>query len=327
MDPNALSFWGLDLGGWRFAEGPQRSGPLTVWPLLGPEHAGRFASPLSGLKLEGVKGYGNLTLENSTGAGLAIVPLHIGYIQDQAQNHALCRSAFIGPGQKLLFEDACCVQQAQGGYLEGREQWFFVLPVELREEALKLRGQKSYQKLWRSISALNERYGMEGKGHLEQIVCRERAYLTQFASRFELTPGQTGALFFFGDVLAGVELAPSAEYFAEVFTALICFCYGPLAMRRERARSKEQRSAPAPFAAATLPELRQALSQSRRATQERLLEALRKLPQERFKRQEEERYLKLRLSTLEGQGFLGQVVEEEGKLLYASLTTRARLLE
>ena len=66
----------------------------------------------------------------------------LGYIQDKAQNHALCRSAFIAAGQKLMFEDACCVQASQGGDLEEHEQWFFILPLQLREKALQLRGEE-----------------------------------------------------------------------------------------------------------------------------------------------------------------------------------------
>src|ERR1041384_5428821 len=155
---DTLQFFGEKLSGYHVGS-VQRSGVMSVLPLFGPDHGAQFASPLSGLKLAGVKGYGNITLESSAERGVAIVPLHIGYIQDQAQNHALCRSGFIGSGQKVLFEDACCVQQAQGGYLESKEQWFFILPLELREEALKLRGLKSYSKLWGGISRLNEKFG------------------------------------------------------------------------------------------------------------------------------------------------------------------------
>src|ERR687886_2746329 len=126
---------------------PQQSGTLTVLPMFGADNDSRFVSPLSGLKLTQVRGYGNMELSNPSETGIAIVPLHLGYIQDRAQNHALCRSAFIGAGGKLMFEDACCVQASQGGYLEAREQWFFVLPLQLRAEALALRGKKGFDKL------------------------------------------------------------------------------------------------------------------------------------------------------------------------------------
>src|SRR5262245_35802876 len=125
----------------------------------------------------------------------------MGYIQDKRQNHALCSSGFIGAGQKRMFKDACCVQSGQGGYLEGREQWFFVLPLALREEALSLRGTESYGKLWPAISRLNQRFGLDARGHLEQIISGERGYFTQYASRFELVAGQRGALFFLREKL------------------------------------------------------------------------------------------------------------------------------
>jgi hypothetical protein len=83
---------------------------------------------------------------------VAIVPLHIGYVQDAAQNQALCRSGFIGAGQTVMYEDAACVQESQGGYLKGQEQWFFVLPLPLRARALELRGHRGFGKLWKDIS-------------------------------------------------------------------------------------------------------------------------------------------------------------------------------
>jgi hypothetical protein len=318
--PLVLKSLGLAVRGF----GPvQQSGPLSVLPVFGPEHDGRFASPLTGLKLGGVvRGYGNVELHNTSSRGVAIVPLHVGYIQDRAQNHALCRSALVGAGQKRLFDDACCVQQSQGGYLESKEQWFFVLPLSLREEALRLRGQKNYGKLWPAIARLNQRLGMEDRGHLEQVLCRRRPVLTQYQSRFELLPGQTGALFFLHDRLVGVEIAPGADWFEEVWMPLVCFCYGAAALEMEE-RAPAASALPEPFPARSLPELRQQLADARRRRQERLYEVLARTPAERFDRREEERYLDLRLHTAVGEYFAGQYVEEEGRVVYASLFARA----
>jgi hypothetical protein len=302
----------------------QRSGALTVLPLFGPDGDGKFAPPLSGLKLSKVKGYGNVELENPTGAGVAIVPLHIGYIQDRAQNHALCRSAFIGAGAKLTFTDACCVQQSQGGFLHEAQQWFFILPLPLREEALGLRGTSNYGKLWTAISRLNEEFGFAGRGHLEQIVCRERSYLTQYVSRFELLSGQTGALFFLGDRLAGIEIAPSARYFAEIWMPLVCFCYGTAAMRMERQDGKIPASMP--FSAGDLAGLRRELERSRAVGDEELRRAARDIPEQSFQVTEEERYLDLRLGTAIGRDFAGQIVHDGGRLVYASLFAKRETL-
>jgi hypothetical protein len=304
--------------------GPQRSGPLTMVPLFGPDHGPQFVPPLSGLKLAGVRGYGNVDLHNPAPDGVAILPLHVGYIQDQAQNHALCASGFLGAGQKRLFEDACCVQQAQGGYLESKEQWFFVLPLALREEALALRGQKNFGKLWPAISRLNDRFGLQQRGHLEQLVCRQRPVLTQYQSRLELQRGQTGALFFLGDRLVGVELAPNAAYFREAWMPLACFCYGTAALERERLQT--ERPPALPFPANSLAELRDELAQSRRERDNRVLGWLAATPAQEPQRREEERYLGLRLYTAEAEHFTGQYVEDEGRLVYASLTARASWL-
>ena len=320
MDGHDLALRGFDLAPYRFGL-PQRSGAMTVVPVFGPDQDGRFAGPLSGLKLSRVRGYGNLELSNPGEKGVAIVPLHMGYIQDRAQNHALCRSGFIAPAGKVMFEDACCVQAAQGGYLEGREQWFFILPLQLRDEALALRGLKGYSKLWPAIERLNGQFGLPSRGHLEQIISRERPVLTQYQSRFERLAGQTGALFFLGARLAGLEIAPSAAYFAEVWMALVCFCYGVAALQWERQATL---SVPerAPLGGRTLGELRAALERSRRDVEDEVRGWLAATPPERFEPREEERFLGLRLHTVSGANFAGQYVEEAGRLVYASLFAR-----
>ena len=86
MDRLGLNALALDLPGVR-AGAPQCSGSMAVVPLFGPEAAGDFAPPLSGLKLSAVRGYGNMELENA-GTGVSIVPLHMGYVQDGAQNRS-----------------------------------------------------------------------------------------------------------------------------------------------------------------------------------------------------------------------------------------------
>lgn len=307
----------LDVSGYRFGL-PQQSGILSMIPIFGPDRGNRFTTPLSGLKLSRVHGYGNLELHNAGQIGIAIVPLHMGYIQDQAQNHALCRSAFIAAGQKLMFEDACCVQAAQGGYLEGREQWFFILPLQLRHQALELRGQQSYSKLWNDIARVNAALGLPSRGHLEQIISRQRAFLTQYQSRLELLPQQTGALFFLENQLVGVEIAPSVAYFQELWMPLVCFCYGGGAMTKEWPVNLEEKPV-VPFVAKSLAELREQLHQSRLQLQETLSTEVATMPGQNFQVKEEERFLSLTLQTVTGANFSGQFVEEEGQLMYLSL--------
>ena len=267
--------------------------------------------------------------------GVAIVPLHMGFVQDGAQNHALCRSAFLAPGQELLFPDACCVQASQGGYLAERDQWFFVLPVELRAAALELRGVANYSKLWPAISHLNRRYGLVARGHLEQVLTRKRAALTQFQNRLELAPGQTGALFFVGDRLAGVEIAPDPRYFAEVWMALVCFAYGAAALHAgepdpvtepydvsDVPSGSSGSTGASQVDVSTVDKVRAALVAERRAVADEVRGWLAGAEWDVTDRIEEERFLELRLSTVVGERVGGQIVTEGECLVYASLFSR-----
>jgi hypothetical protein len=306
----------VDLAGYRLGQ-PQRAGALTMVPVFGPAYPG-IAPPRSGIKLTRVDGYGRVVLSNPGTSGVAIVPLHIGYVQDGAQNHALCRSAFLAAGQELLFPDACCVQAAQGGYLAEREQWFFVLPVELRGAALDLAGVANYSKLWPAIAELNRRYRLPARGHLEQILTRKRAALTQYQSRLERSPGQVGALFFIADRLAGVEIAPDPRYFAEVWMALVCFAYGVAAWHAPQAQE-----AVLPYEVSTMDELKAVLDADRRAFADQVRGWLADAYGEPTELVEEERFLDLRLSTVRGAGLGGQLVTDGRRLVYASVFARA----
>merc|ERR1712072_202318 len=113
-------------------------------------------------------------------------------------------------------------------------QWFFVLPLPLREAALNQRKTEGYSKLWDKISDLNQKFGYRHCGHVEKIIGDNRSYLTQFISRFEVLPNQTGAMFFLDDQLVGLEIAPNVKYFRELWLALLGFSYGSAAFFWER---------------------------------------------------------------------------------------------
>ncbi|MBX7221518.1 MAG: hypothetical protein K1Y36_16325 [Blastocatellia bacterium] len=320
MDLGGLAQTPFELKSFRTGEA-QVSGPLAVVPIFGPDRGTRFVGPQSGLKLSQVRGYGNMELACAVESGVVIIPLHMGYIQDKAQNHCLCRSAFLGAGQKVMFEDACCVQQAQGGYLVEKNQWFFVLPLQLREKALELRGVKYYGKLWEEIRNLCTSFNLEQRGHLEQLISRKRAYLNQYQSRFELLEGQTGALFFLEDRLVGVEIAPTAAYFKEVWMPLVCFCYGTAAMCQEQHSGWTLN--PPSLPGTTLAEIRASLTQVRQQRRQVWRENAAGLTNETFTTTEEEQFADLRLLTLVSANFAGQMVTAAGETAYVSLFARS----
>ena len=108
---------------------------------------------------------------------------------------------------------------------------------------------------------------------------------------------------------------------------LVCFCYGGAAWEEERRAGDAGGQEPAPFAARSLAELSQKLAEARQQREERLQRALQAVPRERLQRQEEERFLGLRLYTAQSERFAGQYVEEDGRLVYASLAATPRYLD
>jgi hypothetical protein len=311
----------IDLAGFRLGA-PQRVDELTVLPVFGPAYPG-VLSPRDGVKLVRVDGYGTVVLRNPGTDGVAIVPLHVGYVQDGAQNHALCRSAFLAPGHEVRFEDACCVQETTGGFLTERDQWFFTLPLELRATALELRRQGSYSKLWPAIERFNRGHGLRARGHLELMLAGRRAFLTQYRSRLELVAGQLGALFILGDRLVGVEVAPNPAFFADVWPALVCFAYGPAAMRSHGDAAVAAGSAE-PYEESTVDELVAAREAQLRAGLARVRASVDAAARDWADPDvtEEERYLDLRLSTVVGAGVAGQIVSDGTRPVYASLFAR-----
>ena len=294
----------------------QRAGHLSVIPVIGNNCTGLWTSPYSGLKFTGVHGYGCVSFKNDTD-GTAILPMHMGYIQEGAQNHCISAAAILGKGQERRYNNARCVQAAQGGYLKTSEQWFFILPLKLREETLSLRGQSGCGMIWNAIGRLGRRFGSSGRGHLDDTICKHRAELNFYGKQFELLPNQIGALFFLDEEPVGIEIGPTAEWFADIWDSLLCFCYGTAAWELEGQNvpreSVTQRLN-------SLEEVRKQLLDRRSAYTQRLLDGLRKRSWELEENEEEENLLDLQLSTIRTKDFYGQIIKRGGsELVYASL--------
>lgn len=295
----------------------QRSGSLSVLPIFGRDCPGTWTSPYSGMKFTGVHGYGTVSFRNDTG-GNAVLPMHMGYIQAGAQNHAVSTAALLAKGQERTFKNARCIQEAQGGYLQTREQWFFILPLKLREEALMNREKIGCGVLWRAIGRLGSRFGSTGRGHLDDVICKHRAELNVYDRRFELLPHQVGAVFFLNDQPVGIEIGPTAEYFADIWTPLLNFCYGTAAYEAEKTSPPEETlSEPTPEK--TLDSLRSRLMDRRADVTKRLIGSLASCSWKMSENVVEETLLDMELATVRTDHFYGQVVRNGSEMVYASM--------
>lgn len=304
--PGQLQSWGL----------------LDVLPLfLQGQRASktRFVSPLEHLKLVRVPTYGTMILQNEAVQEPLIVPMHIGFFQVGAQNHATSRTLVLQAGETLTVEDAFCIQATQGGLLQEAQQRFIVLPLGLRTEALKLRGQSGYSRLWPTIDAYNRRYGITRGGHLERFLRPYFHRLMRFRHAFELLPEQVGAAYFLGGNLLGVEVGPDAAYWQDVGPILNIYSYGAAALLAERYRWQQKRQTIDLESVKNLDDLERCLSEVRQQEMLERVDLVYALSNLAWKQIPGEQKAGLQIVDLEQGEWSGQSVQDGEKLLYLSV--------
>lgn len=326
-EPSQIAFSGLLTG---LVPGQLQSwGLLEVLPLFlaGADGADRprLASPLDHLKLVRVPSYGTLILQNSSKSNPLIVPMHIGFFQPGAQNHATSRVLVIAPGKDLTVNDAFCIQASQGGLLKEAGQRFIILPLSLRQAALAQRGQSGYSRLWQNIDTFNRRYGIKRGGHLERFLRPYFPRLMRFRHAFELLPEQVGAAYFVAGNLVGVEVAPDEAYWQDIGPILNIYCYGAAALLAERHRLKMQRQAVDLEGLTSLDDLRERLEEGRRQDTAERVDMLHALSLLDWKQPASKPQAGLRVADLVQGEWTGQMVRSlrslrsQGDMLYLSL--------
>ncbi|MBO0782675.1 MAG: hypothetical protein J2P37_28000 [Ktedonobacteraceae bacterium] len=319
--PSQITFPGLLKG---LVPGQLQSwGLLDVIPLFLANEAGngrsRFVSPLEHLKLVSVPTYGTLTLQNASKSGALIAPMHIGFFQPGAQNHATSRVLLFGPGETLTVKDAFCIQASQGGLLQEAQQRFIVLPLGLRKAALAARGKEGYSRLWRDIDGYNRRYGIARGGHLERFLRPYFHRLMRFRHTLELLPGQVGAAYFVAGNLVGVEVAPNVDYWQDIGPILNIYCYGAAALLAERHQLKAQRHVVDLEGLASLDDLVQRLAEDRQLQATERIDLVRALSTLPWKQPGSAAQDRPRIVNLAQGEWSGQAVREGDDLLYLSL--------
>ena len=114
---------------------PQSVDEMTVIPLIG-ETRGTVATP-ERLEFTRTVGYGKMEFRNTSPDEPVIVPSNMMIRGKGAQDHAMSGSGVVLAASDRLFDNACCVEQTQGGYLRGSQALETdVLPAELRKALL-----------------------------------------------------------------------------------------------------------------------------------------------------------------------------------------------
>ncbi len=302
----------------------QSAGNMQMLPLLSELQDERFVAP--DVALVSTAGYGNLVFRNPQPQAL-LVPCGATYIVTQhAQNHALPHAGYVKGHEAKQYTTAVCVQQGQGGYIpEGRHE-LMLLPFPLREKAHGVRREVGFSRLWQAIADFNREAGLDPQqhaGHLEFFFDRYRTELDTFVAQFEPVPGQVGCVVLVGGKVAGLERTPSEAYFRSVFKALVRECYGSLALleaRRETAVPATRRPLrPVSSRADLLAALAEVEAEERQRVAG-LVDALLEVELSRHTEEEGE----VTVDALGEQPFVGQMVRDGERIVYASLVATRR---
>jgi hypothetical protein len=329
----------------KLAGRPQIVGLMEVIPLIAQDetHFTRaFSVPTDHMELAGNPTYGSLTLKNK-GTGPLVTPTNSTWVTNySAQDHAMSKAGLIGPGKTQRYDNAACVQSTQGGHIPAGQHAFQILPATLRKGITKeLADRHEYGKFWPNIAAMNASLGVNDRGgHLTLMFEQFATELMQFIAEFETVKNQIGAIILINGQLVGIEIAPTPEYWKSVWEPLIRYSYGPEALIASR-KLGEQGLKTAMDARPrmninnvhNLDDLDRALSNLRTAEQERAERSIRdvidtsltfeidtKLP---FKDPTLGNVTYNLLSTYKD--YIGQIVEDEGYVVYCSLVNGAAI--
>jgi hypothetical protein len=209
----------------------QSVGPMQVIPILG-EDDDAFAPPTVEA---GTIAYGTVQVRNLADKPTIVPPGTAWVVKQAAQDHAIAAGVLVGGKSERTIERAMCVQQSQPGLFAVESRPMQMLPAALRVVALELREASELGRLWPHIGHLKEQHGLSTTGNLVDFLSAFERELDGFVAQFERVPGQIGAIILIGGAVAGVELAPSAAYWSEVWVPLVRVCYGALALAAARA--------------------------------------------------------------------------------------------
>lgn len=270
--------------------------------------------------------YGHLVVTNRS-EKTTILPFGAGFVSDQsAQNHATTKAVVMKKGQIANIHDAACIQQSQGGYIRDGFHNMTILPWSVKEAAMVVKDQRSYQKLWPSIAEFNKSVGLQNRGHLEDYLNKFKSELDTFISEFEVVPNQVGAIFLMNGYVMGIEKAPNYQYWKSIWKPLIRECYGSLAIQYRKAFGKN----PAPpktrvplksVNISSLQDIAKALDSARKKEETIAKGIVRKFVKDRFKVQMEgtSGSTTYRVKSLSNKQFTGQITTNSDRVVYASL--------
>ncbi|MEM6346871.1 MAG: hypothetical protein AAF927_23485 [Bacteroidota bacterium] len=245
----------------------QHFGPLSLIPLLAkqtPTH--RVIAPLASLRWESAP---QLSLKNDSPFP-AILPMQLGYLEYGLPSQSLCETTVLGPESERSINNAASLSPPDASWNLMLPDQLIAMPHMLRHALWASCGERSVEKIWPAIIALQNQLGWENGSVTpsQKRICAERIILIRQA--FVLQPQQIGYLLLWEGKAIALEMGPTGEWWSEWFPRLCDNSIAPLTFGQDFQLPKLQ------------PRPRQILSQELAAKENKALERLRKQKAERL---------------------------------------------
>lgn len=302
----------------------QSVGYMQIIPLISDLVDDSIAPPDN--LLTSTSNYGVLHVKNP-GATKTILPFAAGFITDQkAQNHAVTKAKIVAAKHTDVINTAACIQSSQGGTIREGAHKMTILPWSIREAAMVVKDQTSYNKLWPTISEFNQNLGLQNRAHLEDYLSKFSEQLDTFTAEFEVVPKQVGAIILLNGIVMGVEKAPNYVYWKAIWTPLIRECYGSLAIqyRKQFGNNPKAPKTRVPLKSVglkTIKDIKTALETASKQEGKNVKTIINRFLKTKFNNKTEETAGNLRVQSLENNQFIGQVVRDTERVIYGSLVT------
>jgi len=307
MDCRLLTGEHLDLSDYRFGT-PQQTGCLTVVPITSAQSTTLFRPlPLS-VRAKRRPAAAPVLLANPSEQSCVLAPLHFGLPVERGTSHFLSGTALVPPSEHRDLTGDTILPYSSTRRSHINLKATYCLPLSLRGPAWRARNHGGQQRLAPALNDLHDRLHRHGLDRFPFVLQAHHPDLKSFAGRIELLTGQTGALFYIDGRPVGLEIAPSAAYFAAIWEPLLVGCYGLPALLWQY--DSPAPPSPEPYAVSRLSELRTEMFRARHQKQEQWEGAVAARPEGDFKIEAGQKWRNYRVHSLTGTAFAGQYIDE-----------------
>lgn len=213
----------------------QVSGAMSVIPLIGEDATNSIAS-FEEITFEKTSDYGVMVFSNKSNKPFILPSGFAIMTKQKAQDHALVYSTFLKPDSTRSIKNACCIQQTQCGYIDGKGiKGFNFIPVEIRKNGISKYTEcmdTSFSRLWPLISDFQKKLVKEHDSNLIFYFNKYMDKLVTYNAEFECVPKQRGAIILYCNKVVGIEVVPTHDYWKTIWNPLIRDAYGSTILKK-----------------------------------------------------------------------------------------------